>query len=235
MSVKPKTSMTGKIIAIIASMIMIAFVFVDWVDLSKVEEYYDNYDKLDKYDEEEKEIMEDYDYKFSLFDISKVLKEEVVENSDDESAGVVATVGSTAALVIAYIIIFLAALNILGVLFGWTTFSKIITVFSIVFSVLLAGGFIVLTYLISSLTGIGLEVDHLFRATFSPYIVIVGSIVACVGVRLRENKMPDAGMRTESVIPVNSNTVVGNVCPNCGAARTDGSNFCASCGNKFQQ
>lgn len=232
MKTTAKTSIVGKIIAIIASVVMIAFAFVNWIDLKPAkefieEEYSDN--------KETRNIVEDvlgeFKNEYSLLGISDFLKDigdfadidgvEKLEYFDEiQELDKYAPIPK----IILGLIVFLGIMNIIFACFSYRA-SKIMTAITFVLSALIAGAFIVaVNFLNSSLDALGGDFvlpEKLLVTNYFPYYMIAAAFVACIGVRIKQFSKAEKA-------PATVNTA--KKCQNCGAAMNENDNFCISCG-----
>jgi len=243
-----KTSMPGKIIAIIASGLMIVFALGKWLDLRPMKEFVkDNYPR-----DEVRYILDDFEDKYSLLEVPDLV-EDVEYLVSLERFGVSDTINYIPMAVIGFVTL----LGILNIILSWYSYraSKVMTIISCILCASITAAFVGAIFLLNLemdvLSGGADLPDKVMSATFSPYCMVALSVIACVAVRIKEPgngnvstafKVPAAPITPAAPIastvkmdakPMAFTTVVR--CEKCGNVVDDGDKFCNKCGNVIKR
>ena len=238
-----KTSLPGKIIAIIASVLMIVFALGKWLDVSPIKEFIkDTYP-----DEEVKYVLEDFDDQYSLLQVPGLLKN-VGDFVNLNEFGVSDSINYIPIAVIGLV----ASLGILNMILAWYSYraSKVMTIISCILCASITVAFVGAIFLLNlekDLLGGGADLpDKMLRTTFNPYGMVALSVIACMAVRIkkRDKKPASTAFKKVPVAPVVPTAPIAakpmafsmvERCEKCGNVLDEGDRFCTKCGNVIKR
>ena len=230
-----KTNLSGKIIATIASVLMVVFALCHWIDISPIKDFIKE-ETIDDSDAEEiEEILDEFDDGYSIIEVPKTIEtfidEYRLDNICDE--GTLDKIHLTSVIIIVLIIF----MGIINIAFAWYSYkaAKVVTVISCILCTALAAGFleaVLLFNLGASLIGNDEIPNTIIKSTYFPLWMVLSSIMACLAVRLKQN------VKVQNVPPVpyiSQEPVNVRRCSKCGAVIEPGNTFCVVCGHNINE